>query len=163
MFFIRFCCKWWVCVYHQIDHISQVYLKSFPSILYKFFSLISNGLLWREIKGTYYFLVVFFYQISVKCVKFGISITREIKMQTIILTIAVAENGVPYNKQSFIFYLLPSINVPLFVSYSQIHLVHVMCGRCRTRKKYWWYPNIDQWSNWGNTWWLNWDLRSQTS
>ena len=135
-------------MYHQIDHISQVYLKSFPSILYKFFSLISNGLLWREIKGTYYFLVVFFYQISVKCVKFGISITREIKTKRIILTIDVPEN-IRCKEQSFIIviYLLPSINVPLFVAYSQIHLVHVMCGRCRTRKKYRWYPNIDQWSN----------------
>ena len=161
MFFIRFCCKWWVCVYHQIDHISQVYLKSFPSILYKFFSLISNGLLWGEIKGTYYFLVVFFYQISVKCVKFGISITIEIKIKRIILIIDVAE--IPLQRAIIYFYLLPSINVPLFVAYSQIHLVHVMCGRCRTRKKYRWYPNIDQWSNWGDTRWLNWDLRSQTS
>ena len=162
MFFIRFCCKWWVCVYHQIDHISQVYLKSFPSILYKFFSLISNGLLWREIKGTYYFLVVFFYQISVKCVKFGISITIEIKIKRIILIIDVAKWR-PLQRAIIYFYLLPSINVPLFVSYSQIHLVHVMCGRCRTRKKYRWYPNIDQWSNWGDARWLNWDLRSQTS
>ena len=74
-------------------------------------------------------------------------------------------NYIRCKEQSFIIviYLLPSINVPLFVSYSQIHLVHMMCGRCRTRKKYRWYPNIDQWSNWGDTRWLNWDLRSQTS